>query len=80
MAEGTDPTERQCSRRIGPSVMSCLAFGTDREVLIDHNLSSGSRESGMHGPVGYSTRRSGAAMGIYDREYYRGETGGPSLV
>ena len=24
-----------------------------------------------------SFRQSGAAMGIYDREYYRGETGGP---
>src|SRR5271166_6118913 len=32
----------------------------------------------MHGAIRCSIRRSGAAMGIYDREYYRGETGGPS--
>ena len=68
-------TVRLSDRAIG-QVASVIWDST--QILIDQYLPPGMRELGMHGPVEYSTRRSGTAMGIYDREYYRGETGGPS--
>ena len=46
----------------------------------DDELTGKGRASGSFSAVSHRTRlsfrQSGAAMGIYDREYYRGETGG----
>ena len=43
--------------------------GTTERIGLDHRSQ-----------VWISFRQSGAVMGIYDREYYRGETGGTGLV
>jgi membrane associated rhomboid family serine protease len=60
----------------GASAVDRLAGESDDELTGKKRPELASPFFGV--PNRLSVRQSGAAMGIYDREYYRGETGGPT--